>query len=243
MSDPAQPPPSLLDELRAKSDVLRERVSASRKPVEEALQDIDQRLWKAFRWLDEALGHLEVIRPIVARRFQLGNILTIAQPRFDRGFVSFRKRSLAGLELLDHIEMFYRLVGSEPIVLRVNPGGATAIEERLRASTLQFQYQTEQDDKRVVRYGLFHVQPVISASVRLQPDYHRQVIDVTLRNVDRFESVSLEFPPDKISEPVLENLVQFLLGEANTFLHRAPLAGFHARRDHQPLTEKARQRA
>lgn len=242
MSDKPHPP-SLLEALRAKSEVLRERDSASRKPVEEALQDIDRRLWIAFRWLDEAVGHLEVIRPIVAHQFQLGNILTIAKPRFDRGFVSFRKRGLAGLELLEHVEMFYRLVGAKPIVLRVNPGGATAIEERLRAATMQFQYQTEQDEKRVVRYGLFHVQPLISASVRLQPDYHRQIVDVTLRNVDRFESVSLEFTPDKINEPVFENLVQFMLGEANTFLHRAPLAGIRSRRDQPPIKEKARQRA
>ena len=242
MSDKAQPP-SLLEALRAKSEMLRERDSASRKPVEEALQDIDQRLWKAFRWLDEALRHLEVIRPVVAHQFQLGNILTIAKPRFDRGFVSFRKRGLAGLELLEHVELFYRLIGAEPIVLRVNPGGATTIEERLRASTMQFHYQTEQDEKRVVRYGLFRVQPLISASVRLQPDYHRQVVDVTLRNVDRFESVSLEFTPDNINEPVFENLVQFMLGEANTFLHRAPLAGIRPRSEPQVVKEKVRARA
>jgi len=242
MSDKA-PPPSLLEALRAKSEVLRERDQASRKPVEEALQDIDRRLWKAFRWLDEAMGHLEVIRPVVTRQFQLGTILTIAKPRFDRGFVTFRKRALAGLELLEHVEMFYRLIGAEPIMLRVNPGGAAAIEERLRAASMQFQYQTEQDHKRVVRYGLFHIQPLISASVRLQPDYHRQVVDVTLRNVDRFESVSLEFTPDKINEPVFENLVQFMLGEANTFLHRAPLAGFLPQREQRPVKEKARQRA
>ncbi len=242
MSDKVHPP-SLLEALRAQSGSLRERDSASRKPVEEALQDIDRRLWKAFRWFDEALGHLEVIRPIVAHRFQLGNILTIAKPRFDRGFVSFRKRGLAGLELLEHVEIFYRLIGEEPIVVRVNPGGATAIDERLRAAMMQFQYQTEQDEKRVVRYGLFDVQPLISASVRLEPDYYRQIVNVTLRNVDRFESVCLEFTPDKINESVFENLVQFMLGEANTFLHRAPLAGIRSQRELQPVKEKVRQRA
>jgi hypothetical protein len=71
---------------------------------------------------------------------------------------------------------------------------------------------------------LFRVQPVISASVRFQPDYHRQVIHVTLKNVDRFESVSLEFPPDKIDEAALEDLVKFMLGETSVFLRRAPLA-------------------
>jgi hypothetical protein len=216
--------PKLLDTLRACSETLRAQDQAARKPIEEALKEIDRGLWRAFRWLDEAVGHLEVIRPRIHHVFQLQNILTIERPEFDRGFVSFRRRALAGMEVLEHVEMFYRIEGSAPIVLRLNPAAAIGVEERLRASTLPFQYETEMDEKRIVRYGLFRVQPVISASVRFEPDYHRQVVHVTLRNVDRFESVSLEFAPDKVNEAALEDLVKFMLGETSAFLRRAPLA-------------------
>lgn len=220
----AEPPkPTLLASLREKSESMRAEDKAARKPIEEALKDIDRGLWKTFRWLDEALGHLEVIRPVVGHTFQLHNILTIAKPKFDRGFVSFRRRALAGLEVLEHVEAFYRIEGAQPIVLRVSPAAAMGVEERLRVSTLQYQYQTEQDERRVVRYGVFHVQPAISASIRFEPDYHRQVVQVTLRNVDRFESVHLEFEPDKIDEPALEDLVKFMMGESSAFLRRAPL--------------------
>lgn len=222
MSDTAKP--SLLESLREQSEALRAKDSAVRKPMEEALKEIDRGLWKAFRWLDEALGHLEVIRPHVGHTFALDSVLAIARPQFDRGFVSFRRRSLAGLEVLEHVEMFYRLEAPQPIVLRLNPGSAIAVEERLRSAGLQFQYQTEQDEHRVVRYGVFQVQAAISASVKFQPDYHRQVVQVTLRNVDRFESVFLEFQPAKLDEVALEDLVKFMLGESNGFLRRAPLA-------------------
>jgi hypothetical protein len=224
-ASPGEPfKPTLLDTLRACSETLRAQDQAARKPMEEGLKDIDRSLWRAFRWLDEAVGHLEVIRPKIHHTFHLQNILTIERPEFDRGFVSFRRRALAGMDVLEHIEMFYRIEGSAPIVLRLNPGAAIGVEERLRGSTLPFHYETELDEKRIVRYGLFRVQPVISASVRFQPDYHRQVIHVTLRNVDRFESVSLEFAPDKVNEAALEDLVKFMLGETSVFLRRAPLA-------------------
>ena len=166
------------------------------------------------------------------------NIITIEHPKFDRGFVSFRRRPLAGMEVLEHVEMFYRMEGPGPVVLRLNPAAAAGVEERLRASTLQFQYQTEQDEKRVVRNGLFQVQTGISASVRFQPDYHHQVVNVTLRNVDRFESVSMEFTPDKINEAALEDLLKFMMGEPNGFLRRAPLALFR-RRQEEPLAVQA----
>ena len=91
---------TLLDKLREKSEALRAQGEAARKPMEEALKDIDRTLWRAFRWLDEAIGHLEVIRPSIGHSFRLHNVLTIERPKFDRGFVSFRRRALAGMEVL-----------------------------------------------------------------------------------------------------------------------------------------------
>lgn len=230
--------PSLLEELRKQSEELRAQDTAARQPMVAAIKDIDRGLWRAFRWLDEALGHLEVIRPAVAHQFHLENILTLDRPRFDRGFVSFRRGSFAGFEVMTYVEMFYRLEGSAPFIIRVNPGAANGVEERLRASTMQFQYQTEQDEKKIVRYGLFHVQPAISASVRFQPDYARQIVDVTLRNVDRFESVLLEFAPGRLDEAALEDLIKFMLGEENTFLRRAPLALIKPRAEPKPGDEQ-----
>jgi hypothetical protein len=224
-------PGSLLDSLRAQSSAVRAQGEAAKRPVEEALAEIDRRLWRAFRWLDEAVGHLEVIRPTVAHRFVIPNVVTVDRPQFERGFASYRRKALGGQELLEHVEMFYRLTGSQPIVLRVHPGSALGIEERLRVSSMPYQYQTEQDEKRVVRFGVFEITPTITANVRLEPDYHHQTIEVTLRNVDRFESVALDFAPDKLDEPALEDLVKFVLGEPNGFLRRAPLAGFRQRRD------------
>lgn len=225
----ASKPGSLLDTLRAQSTQVRAQGEAARRPVEEALAEIDQLLWRAFRWLDEALGHLEVIKPEVAHRFTIPGVITIERPQFERGFVSYRRRALGGQELLAHIELFYRLVGPQPLVLKVHPGSALSVEDRLRPSSLPYQYVTELDEHRIVRHGVFTITPAIAANVRFEPDYHRQVIEVTLRNVDRFESVSLEFQPTKLDETALEDLVKLVLGEANTFLRRAPLAGFKAR--------------
>jgi hypothetical protein len=236
MADPHKP--SMLDQLRAKSETMRAEDRASRKPMEEALKDIDRCLWRAFRWLDEAMGHLEVIHPDVGHVFHIGNVLAIERPKFERGFVTFRRRALAGMEVLEHVEVFYRLEGAKALTLRVPPASAAGIEASLRTSTLPYQYQTELDERRVVRYGLFQVQPVISASVRFEPDYHHQLIAVTLRNVDRFESVSLEFPPDKMNEAALEDLLKFVLGESNGFLRRAPLALIRSRRDDTPPLAK-----
>lgn len=223
MSTPDKP--SLLEKLRVQAEALQQQEGARRRPAEEALQDIDRRLWKAFRWFEEALHHLEVIKPAVAHSFRLDPILAIEAPHFDRGFVSYRRRAIAGLELLEHVEVFYRLNGSGEIMFKLAPGAARGVEDRLRAANLEYRYQTEMDQNRVVRNGVFRVTPEITSSIRFAPDYRTQRVEVTLRNVDRFESVSLEFRADTVDESVLEDLFRFVLGEANTFLRRAPLTG------------------
>ena len=216
--------PSLLEELRAQAEAVRAHDAAARQPVEKAREEIDSSLWRAFRWFEEAMRHLEVIRPMIARQFQLGSILSLDRPQLDRGFVSFRRRGLALQEVLDHVEVYYRLTGPHPIVLRVHPGAATDVEARLRASTMQYRHENEQDDHGRARHAVFHVEPSMRASILFAPDYERQVIDVTLSNVDRFESVRLEFQPRAIDVSALEDLIRLILGEANSFLHRAPLA-------------------
>lgn len=227
------PPPSLLDELRRKSEALRAEHTAARQPLEKARHDIESRLWDAFRWLDEAIAHLDVIRPEVRHQFKLAELLTFDRPKFDGGFATFRRHGLAVVDGLEHVEVYYRLVAPRPFVLRVNTLHATSVEERLRAATLQFRYETEFDERKVVRNGVFHVEPHITSSIRFEPDYRRQVIEVTLRNIDRFESVQLEFEPTRIDVPALEDLVHFILGDSNAFLHRAPLAYVNSRRDQQ----------
>ncbi|MEP6656123.1 MAG: hypothetical protein ABJC33_02750 [Betaproteobacteria bacterium] len=241
MSIPSHPP-GLLDQLRVQSDSLRAKDGGAHQPAEDAMREIDRELWKAFRWLEEAMHHLEVIQPRVEHSFSLPGVLTIKSPRYERGFTSYRRRAVAGMELLQHVEMFYRLTTDSPVIVKVQPGVATSIEERLRAAQLQFRYNTEQDEARVVRYGVFTVTPAITACVRLVPDYGRQRIEVTLRNIDRFESVILDFAGDALDEPALEDLLRFILGENNQFLRRAPLAGMGAQR-HDAVLANAAKRA
>lgn len=217
----------LLDRLRQQSDAVRAN-ETPRRSTEEILVDIDKRLWRAYRWLDEALAHLSVIKPVVAHEFRIESLLTLSGLQIEQGFVSYRRRHLGGLDLLDYVETFYRLVGSKPLKVTVPPTAVAAIENRLRTGGVLFKYEAHQDERKVISAGTFTVTPAVTASVRFDPDYRRHEIGVHLTNVDRFETVHLDFKPEKFDEGALEDLVRLLLGESNAFLRRAPLSGIGA---------------
>ena len=74
---------------------------------------------------------------------------------------------------------------------------------------------------------MISVPPAIPAKVSFYVDYQSGLVTVPLVNVDRFDRVSLEFHSQAIEEPVLEDLLKFILGRDSAFLRRAPLAGLH----------------
>src|SRR5688572_3880189 len=215
---------SLLDRLRQQSDAVRAN-ETPRRSTEEILVDMDKRLWRAYRWLDEALAHLSVIKPVVAHDFRVETLLTLSGLQLEQGFVSYRRRHLGGHDLLDYVETFYRLVGAKPIKVTVPPTAVTGIENRLRGAGIVFRYEAHQDERKVITGGTFTITPSVTSSIRFDPDYRRQEIAVHLTNVDRFETVHLDFKPEKLDEGALEDLVRLLIGESNAFLRRAPLSG------------------
>ncbi|HVE51214.1 MAG TPA: hypothetical protein VNG69_16555 [Casimicrobiaceae bacterium] len=215
---------SLLERLRAQSDQVRAN-ETPRRSTDEILEDIDRRLQRAYRWLDEALAHLTIIKPVVAHEFRIESLAALSGLQIDQGFVSYRRRHLGGHELLEYVEMFYRLAGKEAVKLRVTPSAVATVEMKLRTSGVPFRYEAQIDERKVITSGTFTIQPAVMASVRFDPDYRRQQVGVRLSNVDRFESVNLEFTPERLDEAALEDLVRLVLGESNAFLRRAPLAG------------------
>ena len=75
------------------------------------------------------------------------------------------------------------------------------------------------------RQAIALVRPQVQAEFTV--DYQTGIVTVPLVNVDRFDRVSLEFHSQSIDEPVLDDLLKFILGRDSSFLRRAPLAGLH----------------
>lgn len=223
-------PGKLLDTLRAQSDAMRGQDKSAKRTPDDALKELDRKMWKSFKWLDEAISHLAVIRPVVAHDYRVGDLLTIASPQFDQGFVSYRRKAFAGYEAVEYIELFYRLALPKAIDVTVPVSAVGGIDDQLRSAQLKFQYRALQDEDRVVRRGLFSITPAVTGFVKFLPDYRRQSVEITLRNVDRFETVAVEFAADKFEDSTLEDLVRFILGEDNAFLRRAPLVGIGAKK-------------
>ena len=213
--------PSLLDELRAQYEAARQ------SPHEHAdvpgFQAIDAQLRKAFRWLEKAVAYLDGLKPPIEHRFDLGHGLVFESPRLGRAYVGQHERRIVGFPVVDEINIYYEITAAKPLTVEVAFGGEASVEKTLDEAGLQYTSRRMEDRGGLVQKCVITVPPAIPSAISFQADYQTGLVI----NVDRFDRVILEFHSAAIDEPVLEDLVRFILGRSAAFLHRAPLAGFH----------------
>ena len=215
---------SLLDELRTQYEASRH---ATRVHEVEGFQEIDARMRRAFRWLEKAIAYLDELKPPIEHRFDVGHGLVFEAPRFNRGYVGQHERRIAGFPVLDELNIWYEIGAAKPLTIELAPGGVALAEKALDDANLQYTSRRIEDSSGAVRKCVITVPPAIPSAVSFHVDYQTGLVTATLTNVDRFDRVALEFHSNTIDEPVLEDLVRFILGQNATFLRRAPLAGIH----------------
>ena len=217
--------PSILDELRTQYEAAR--TSEHTHSDVEGFEQINARLRKAYQWLDKAFAYLDGVKPAIAHRFDVGHGVVFEETKFGRGYVGQHERRIVGYPVIDEINIYYEIAASAPITIEVAPGGVLLAEKALDDAGLQYTCRRIEDHTGAIRKCIITVPPAIPAKVGFNVDYQTGLVTVGLFNVDRFDRVSLEFHSQSIEEPVLDDLLKFILGRDSSFLRRAPLAGLH----------------
>jgi hypothetical protein len=224
-SEASAPSRSVLDELRGQYELSRQQAAVA--PHAEGFHEIDERLRKAFRWLEKAISYLDELKPPLAHRFDLGHGLLFESPRFARGSVTQHEQRIVGYPVLDEIKLYYEIAAAKPLAIDVAPALLQAVEKTLDDAGLQYTSRRLEAHDGTTRSCALAVPPSIPAAVLFKADYRTGLVTAALFNVDRLDRITLEFHSEAIEEPVLEDLVRLILGRDTAFLHRAPLAGLH----------------
>ena len=216
----------LLEQLRAQADAVATKRLQQLKLSRELIERLDRRLHAVFQYFDEACKLLQVICPPVEREFVLGDFARFEGLAFERSNVMFRKQRLQDRDVYDYVIVYYSLAGPAPAPFRVAFRHAPEIEHALNAANIEFRSDTDSSAPGGTKSNVIHIAPGLRCEMRFDPDFEAERIVVTLRNVDRFEPVILDFQPEALETRALDDLVNLMLGKPSQFLLRAPLRGF-----------------
>ena len=216
----------LLEQLRAQADAVAAKRVQQLKLSREVIDRIDQRMHAVFQYFDEACKLLQTISPPVDRYFELQHIVRYEDLRLEKASVTFRKQRVQDQDVYDYIVVYYALGGPPVPPLRVSIRSSQDIERALVSAHIKFTCDTDSSVQTGATYNVIRIAPGLRCEVRFDPDFENGRIVVTLRNVDRFEPVILDFETAALDAQALDDLVNLVLGKPSQFLLRAPLRGF-----------------
>jgi hypothetical protein len=216
----------LLEQLRAQADAVAAKRVQQLKLSREVIDRIDQRMHTVFQYFDEACKLLQTISPPVERYFELQHIVRYEDLRLEKASVTFRKQRVQDQDVYDYVVVYYGLGGPPVPPLRVPIRSSQDIESALVSAHIKFTCDTDSSVQTGATYNVIRIAPGLRCEARFDPDFENGRIVVTLRNVDRFEPVILDFETAALDTQALDDLVNLVLGKPSQFLLRAPLRGF-----------------
>lgn len=216
----------LLEQLRAQADAVAAKRVQQLKLSRDVIDRIDQRMHAVFQYFDEACKLLQTISPQVERHFELQHIVRYEDLRLEKASVTFRKQRVQDRDVYDYVVVYYSLCGSPVPPLRVPIRSSQDIERALVSAHIKFTCDTDSSVQTGATYNIIRIEPALRCEARFDPDFENGRIVVTLRNVDRFEPVILDFETATLDTQALDDLVNLMLAKPSQFLLRAPLRGF-----------------
>lgn len=216
----------LLQQLRLQADAVTARRVQQVKLSREVIDRVDHQMQQVFAYFEEACRLLQTLTPPVERHFELPQIARYEGLHVERASVMFRKQRLQDRDVYDYIVVHYALAGPTPAPLKVAIRRSPDVERALSNANIQFSCDTDASAQGNARHNIIRIAPELRCEVRFDPDFENGRIVVTLRNVDRFEPVILDFETAALDTEALDELVQLMLAKPSQFLLRAPLRGF-----------------
>ena len=216
----------LLEQLRAQADAVAAKRVQQLKLSREVVDRLDQRMHHVFQYFDEACKLLQVISPPVERSFELPHIVRYDGLHLEKASVTCRKQRLQDRDVYDYVVVYYSLAGPPPPPLRIAIRRSPEVERALAHANIEFSCDTDSTVQSGATYNVIRIAPGLRCEVRFDPDFENGRIVATLRNVDRFEPVILDFETPALDTRALDDLVNLMLAKPSQFLLRAPLRGF-----------------
>ena len=216
----------LLEQLRAQADAVAAKRVQQLKLSREVVERIDQRMHAVFQYFDEACKLLQVISPPIERSFELPHIVRYQGLHLEKASVMFRKQRVLDRDVYDYVVVYYSLAGPALPPLRVAIRRSPEVERALVSAHIEFTADTDSSVQTGATHNVLRFKPVLRCEVRFDPDFENGRVVVTLRNVDRFEPVILDFETTALDTQALDDLANLILAKPSQFLLRAPLRGF-----------------
>ncbi len=215
-----------LDDLKSQADTLTKQKQAQQTQLAANAEFVDARMRQTFSYLNELAKQLEIIKPPSAHSFELHGVGKFDGLQLIDFFADYRKRKFNDGEVLDIVTLQFKHHAARNILLKKDmPHQIEQCEDALWRHNLKFQREDLRNEDGKMRWAEFTIPCAVIADVSVQGDYEHAQLIFKLKNIERFETVTIAFAAATFGETVLEDFARMLMGESHRFLAQGQVLG------------------
>jgi serine/threonine protein kinase len=181
----------------------------------EPASELKMGLRKASHYLEELVRRVIHASPPFAVRLDMIYLGALPAAELSNGRVQCATRKLRDTEVVDRVELTYRMRSSRKARIALNHGKAGVLRRHLGQAGLKFDSrEVTQDTGGPVEAFLIDVD--FAASATLRADYERQIVDIVCQNVGVLGPAKYRIPAAEFDAAIWE-FGQLLLGQPSRF--------------------------
>ena len=178
---------------------------------------IDERLRAAQRYLGQFGAMLGEAHPVSERRFGVVYFGDVTGLSLVHGTADYRFRRVIGAERMDYVVFKLKVAFVRPQKLEVSGEQLPHIRKRLDSLEARYDSIEKKNDFGVVVNAHLMVRGPFPCEIVLRGDYDQPGFVVEMQNVGRFGATRFRLGADELSDAILDDLGNWLLGVDEAF--------------------------
>lgn len=218
-ADVPAPTGSLLDRLRQQAQ--RVQRSASKRDADEEMRALrlSASLDAGFRYLNDLIRQLNIIKPAVPKEFVFAGNIAFAGLSWVEGAADCRMLPTATEDrLYEILTVRYRLSAPRQLQVERDALGVEPLRKLLHDANIAFRLEERKNKRSQVESGLFTIPCEIKAGFLIKADYEANDLVLRTRNIDRFGMMEFRLQAGDLTQATLDELAQLMIGQESQFL-------------------------
>ncbi|MDR3351591.1 MAG: hypothetical protein LBO00_00950 [Zoogloeaceae bacterium] len=211
----------LLAQLHAQAQTLQDLESAHFRDLTRKEKELGKVLYLVFSYLHDFSKQLDVIQPVISRRYQVADDHELRDLQWSNSFAEYRTFSHGGvLELAETVNLGYQLrSAAPPLVIEKEGGLAEAFRHRFFDFGLKVREIEFRSSSRYLERIRFIIKPEFRVGLHWNMDPIQNTLILRMRNLERLGPTRYFLKPEQVTEDLLERLGRLILGQSESFLH------------------------
>lgn len=221
LKDAPAPAGSLLDRLRQQAQTVQDTNPSHDADEELRAFRLSASLGAAFRYLDDLIKQLNIIKPAVPKGFALAGNIVFSGLGWVEGTVDARMLPTATEDRLhETLTARFRLAAQQELRVERDALGVEPLRKLLNDANIGFRIEERKNQRSQVESALFTIPCEIKAGFLIKADYEANELVLRTRNIDRFGMMEFRLQAGDLTQATLDELVQLMLGQESQFLKR-----------------------